>query len=306
MQDRHATHAPSIERLLDTLMGFCDGAKKRDGTGFNKADSQDGARLAAMWRRGLPWSEDDLARAEALVKRYAHQAAFGFETQDRAAAARLERAIRNGHVASEKQPVTHETRFDYVQVSPGGREAYVVILGSSAHYMDMVSDIKALSALRHGARRTRVRFKKSVPMTINGRRRRVKRWEMDLHGTSRKGLLDLADRWGLVVDPALQQDPDPHLDALMRHPRICFHFEGVRRGRSGAWFVFDLEQPHPPFSQDIKHLLKGLYVCERGDDWNWYVPLCSRTLTVIAELIKKHGFVCDRYVASILGLQKKG
>lgn len=291
---------PSLEELVELLASFCDGAKKRDGHGFNKGDSQDGKRLAAMWKRRIPWTAEDLERAKSLVGRYAKQAAHGYYPGDRRKASRLERAIKEMTIAAVGEPSPHEVPFNYASVSPGGKRAYFVFMAWTDRYMDVVADIRAVGRLRHGARRTSVEFQKSVPMSVNGKRKRVKRWEVDLNGTTRPAILAVADRWGFAVDPGLEADPDQELDALVRNQKALYLSEGVRGGSKGLWFVFDLERRDDSFNEAMRARLPGRYECDPNDDWNWFVAVTERTVPVVRGIAEDFGFACHSAVARLL------
>lgn len=279
---------PSLEELVHLLASFCDGAKRRDGHGFNKGDSQDGRRLSAIARAKVPWTDEDHERACSLVRRYAKQAAHGYHVGDPRAAMRLMRAIREDKIASAND-TTDKAVYNYLSLSPGGTKAYFCLLDWTPHYRDVARDVYSLRGLRHGSRRISVDNKK-VLMAFNGKRRRIERWEVTFNGTTQKRIIDIARRWDFVVDPAAEASLDQKLDIVLGYPKSAYLFTGVREKKKGIWAVFDLDKADAVFTRTIKKHLPKNYKCEPSDDWNWFVPLNKDTHPWIKYLVHKFGF----------------
>ncbi len=64
----------AIEDVVEAIASQCDGARRRDGRGFNRADAQEGGRLSALRRQNMAWSEADARKAIELAAKYPGQA----------------------------------------------------------------------------------------------------------------------------------------------------------------------------------------------------------------------------------------
>ncbi len=60
-----------LHKALSFVASACDGARRLDGTGFNKFDTQRGKQLVEM--RAEQWKEKDIRDAEHLVVKYRKQ-----------------------------------------------------------------------------------------------------------------------------------------------------------------------------------------------------------------------------------------
>lgn len=281
---------PTVQEMMQILTGLCDGAKKRDGAGFNKADSRSGARLATMAKVGIPWGLEDSQVAVGLLKRYAGQVSKAVYPRSPSKARRLERNLREGRLPvagkiNRKSPI-----FNYIHPSSGGNYAYVMLRKNPEPYKEFVRDLKEIGRHSHGSRRIRVRFSRDNYIVTNGRRERVSRWVVDWNSTSRNLLVPLARKWRIVVDTTLLQSIESDLDKLSRYPRYCYLFEGVRKKIKGEWCVFDLYEPDREFNEEVKSRLRGYYYCHRNDDFNWFIILSSATVPILHDLIRKYQF----------------
>jgi hypothetical protein len=289
---------PTLEELLELLSSSCDGSKKRDGVGFNKGDAQDGARLAAMAKKGISWSEEDFKRAQELVQRYASQAARGW-TSSKLDAQKLERAIRGGCLGTKRPPEGRESEFNYAAISSGAKNVYVYFMVWAEELKGAIEEIKALRTLKHGERTVTVEFEKSVVITVNGKKKRLKRWVIDLNGTTQPYIIDIADRYGMVIDPGVTAPIDPQIDRLTRSARALWITESVRNGQMGKWFVFDLHRKDNAFKDAMRALLPGKYECDPSDDWNWFVPVTRQTAPLVAQIAKQFKFTCHPIVEAV-------
>ena len=60
-----------LVQAVQTLAGVCDGARSRDGSGFNKFDAQFGRQLALL--DPALWSDGQARAAHAMLRKYASQ-----------------------------------------------------------------------------------------------------------------------------------------------------------------------------------------------------------------------------------------
>lgn len=281
-----------LEKVVTALAMECDGAKRRDGRGFSRADATEGARLAALADSGIPWSISDTKRAVEMAARHPHQAAEIICGGDKKAMRAVEAALRNksmmpvnGTVKDDKQQA-----YNFACVSPGGRLAYLWKMGWIGDIGALGKDLAALSRMRHGVRRIHVNRNKAET-SMGGRKRRLERWEIDINGTSTPIILEICARHGFVVDPALRAAADPMIDALRRRSAAAW-LAPSGDGKT-AVAVLDLSTRNAAFSADMKERLRGSYTCNPDDDWNWRVEWNARTAGILREILKTHRFVCD-------------
>ena len=66
-----AMSSPLLVKAVQTLAGVCDGARSRDGSGFNKFDAQFGRQLALL--DPALWTDGQARAAHAMLRKYASQ-----------------------------------------------------------------------------------------------------------------------------------------------------------------------------------------------------------------------------------------
>lgn len=298
----------SLEDVVDALSAQCDGARRRDGMGFSRADAQEGGRLSALKRRGMAWNTDDARKALEITARYAKQAGGILGDGDDGKAGGIERALRSGRVACADPVDDGQPPYNYCCLSPGGKRALFLRAFPPPDRDGYGAGLRALAGMRHGERRVSVDFDVASETTRNGRKLRLRRSEVDLNGTTRDGVLALAAKHGFVVEPALGATLDGDIDALRRSARAAWVHSGHRNGERGEWAVFDLDRRHEPFSAAVKrHALdpatrRRLYSCDPRDDWNWYVAWDGRTRALVASLASHFGFAtCPAIAAALRG-----
>src|SRR5690606_28357770 len=99
--------------------------------------------------------------------------------------------------------------------------------------------------LKHGDRSVRIVNNKNAETTINGKRKRIERWEVPFNGTTLPDIIRIAEKYGYIIDPAVRRGPDPLVDRLRRSSRACW----LRTDSRGPTVVvFDLERPDKRFS----------------------------------------------------------
>ncbi len=281
---------------MDALSAQCDGARRRDGMGFSRADAQEGGRLSALKRRGMAWTTDDARKALEITARYARQAGGILGDGSEGKAGGIERALRSGRVSCADPVDDGQPPYNYCCLSPGGKRALFLRAVPTPDRDGFGAGLRALSAMRHGERRVGVDYDVASETTRNGRKLRLRRSEVDLNGTTREAVTDLARRHGFVLEPALEAPVDTEVDALRRSARAAWVHAGHRNGVRGEWVVFDLDRKHEPFSAAVKrHALdpatrRRLYSCDPRDDWNWYVVWDDRTRALVTSLVSHFGF----------------
>jgi hypothetical protein len=289
----------SIEDVVDALAAQCDGARKRDGRGFSRADAQEGGRLCAMKRRGIAWSAADAKKAMEIGGRYAKQAGDLLGDGRGAKAQGIEKSLRAGKVRCADEVVDKQDPYNYAGFSPGGKHVHfwrMAELGDEAGFRAALGDFLRM---RHGVRRVEVVFSESAAMTVNGTKRRSKRSVVEFNGTTRDPILAIARRHGFVLEPAVETPVDEEIDLLRKSERAAWIHRGVRDGKKGAWAVFDLARKHEPFSAAVKKYLvdrdtgRRLWRCDVDDDWNWYVVWDERTFDMARRIAAHFQFaVC--------------
>jgi hypothetical protein len=286
-----------LENVVIALAGECDGAKRRDGRGFSRADATEGARLAALAEQGIAWSISDVKRAVEMASRHPHQAAEIICGSDKSALRAVEAALRNktmpplnGVVKDEKQQP-----YNFACSSPGGRMAYLWRMAWISDISALSRDLAKLATFRHGLRRIQVR-KAKADTSMGGQKRRLERMEIDVNGTSLPIILAICRKYGFVVDPALRTAIDPLIDRLRKHAAAAW-LAPEADGKSTV-AVLDLFNKNEAFSAEMKATLRGSYTCDPDDDWNWRVVWNGETSAILRKILAKHDFACDPRMAA--------
>lgn len=281
----------SIEDVVIALAGQCDGARKRDGRGFNRADAQEGGRLAALKSAGVPWSVDDARKAIEIASKYASQAGVTLGDGRESKAAGIEAALRNGKVQLADEPIEDQPQYNYACLSPGGKRVYLWRLTWVENLTELITDLRDVCRENpHGRRRCFMDAKVTAELTLNGKRRRVDRTEIDLNGSTRAGIVEVCKKHGFVLEPAIETPVDDEIDGLRRYEKAAWLHTGSRDGEKGTWAVFDLAQKDPAFSAAVKAEMKGQFDCDPQDDWNWFLKWTPETVQRVRRLASVHRF----------------
>lgn len=283
------TEKATLEAAVRALASQCDGASRRDGRGFSRADAQEGARLAALVSAGLPWSQSDVLRARQMAARHPVQAADLLVGGKGASA--LAAAFREGKVSPKTAgvPDREQASYCYATLSPGGGDIWFWKTGWLADLELFLSDIAAISKTFHGARRNSVRRKKGAVATVNGRKRTSDRWEVPFNGTTLQRAVTAARTHGFALDPAVLKGPDPLVDGLRKSTKACW----LAREGGRTFAVFDLHRKDEAFASDVKARFRGRFTCSPADDWNWKIDHDASNAAAVAELAVRHGFRAD-------------
>jgi hypothetical protein len=262
-ESRRPRRPVTIEDVVGALAAQCDGARRRDGRGFSRADASEGGRLCALKARGMAWTAEDARKANEIVNKYSKQAGAllggGHEAREKG----IEAALRQGRVGLRDAVTDSQPPYNYLGLSPGGKQVHFWRLTGIADLGGLARELKAACAPSHGVRRNHLRLDGRADITLNGARRRAYRFEADLNGTTRAGILAAAERHGFLVEPAVEEALDPEIDLARRHE---------------------------PFSVEVKARLRGRFACLEHDDWNWYVEADAATLPQVGRIVQAHGF----------------
>jgi len=274
----------TIEDVVTALAAQCDGARKRDGRGFNRADAQEGGRLAALLRNNIHWTHADAERALDLASRYSKQAGNTLGDGRDSKAKGIESALKAGRVKLENEPVDDQEPYNYACLSPGGKRVLLWRLTWLEDLSGLLSDLRVVSQSRHGARRIGMEAKAKADITINGQRRRADRSEIDFNGSTQAAIIAICRKHGFVVEPAVEALIDDEIDELRRSERAAWIHRGTRDGRKGVWAVFDLARKTPEFSDTVKKYMRGRFVCDPLDDWNWFLEWDEETIPMVRKI----------------------
>lgn len=275
----------TIEDVVSALAAQCDGARKRDGRGFNRADAQEGGRLAALKAQGMPWSFDDARKAMEIATRYSKQAGSILGNGRESKAAGIETALRNGKVQLDEEPVENQKPYNYACLSPGGKRVYLWRLTWIEDLSALIQDLREVCrAYPHGQRRSFMDAKVTAELTMNGQRRKVDRSEIDLTGSTQAAIVAVCKKHGFLIEPAVDAAVDDEIDGLRRYERAAWLQRGVRDGEKGVWAVFDLAKKDPAFSAAVKEHMRGNFDCDPQDDWNWFLRWNEDTVGTVRRL----------------------
>jgi hypothetical protein len=283
---------PTVESLLVDLVAGCDGARNRDGSGFNKGDQGDAHRLAAMVKRGIAWSSADLQRALELLSKYARQAAMIATGGRSRNAPAIEGMIRRGQIPHNAADPSAKIR-NMIALSQGGTQVHFWMLTWLDDHKAFIEDIKGLGTIMHGVRRCRTTFDKKVDLHINKKAMKAARWTVDLNGSTRSRIVTIGQRYGFLIPPVLLSEVDPVDDQLGRSERFVRLREATRDGHRALWAVFDLHRAFQPFGAEVKANFKAKWSCDPTDDWNWYLEVTPVTAGHIGRIIGRFSFAAD-------------
>lgn len=296
-----ATKPPlvNIADVINALAAQCDGARSKDGRGFNRADAMEGGRLSALKGMGIPWSVEDAKKALEIAGKYSKQAGNLLGDGREKKAAGIENALKSGKVRLDEEPVENQEPYNYACLSSGYKRAYLWRIKRIEDMAGLMRDCRVVcDRLPHGQRRTTWSLEKSADITINGVRTKAARIEIDFNGSSQRGIIALCKRYEFVIEPAMRAPMDSEVDALRMAERAAWIHRGVRDNEKGVWAVFDLARKHPPFSEAVKTELRGRFACDINDDWNWFVDLTTETLPVVRDIIDRFGFAASKEFAA--------
>jgi len=284
----------TLEDVVVALASQCDGARMRDGRGFSRADAQEGARLSAMASAGIPWSASDAKRAVEMAARHPAQAAVLMAGGDEKLGRAIAAALREGRLPPLKAVEdSAQPSYSFAALSPGGRNVNFWKMSWIADLPGFLSDLGAVSRLKHGERRIRIVHRKDAEATVNGKRRRMERWEIPFNGTSLQPVVAIAKKHGFALDPAVSAGPDPLVDRLRRSSRACWLREEGRGKTKKTVAVFDLERADKEFAEAVKKGFRGRFACSPADDWNWAIDWTEETRTAVKALAGRFGFSAD-------------
>ena len=286
---------PTVEDVILALAKSCDGARKRDGKGFSRSDTQDGKRLAAMLAQGISWSETDLARAMELCQGYAVQGARLLGEGSERENEQLEKDLRAGYIQIGKPVDPMQDGCNFAVLSPACNRLYFYFEAYTPIFSELRDNILELRKLHHGARRIRVELSDKVDYHINRRKRRLRRWEVTFNSTTQPALIKLCKEFGVALDPIALKPVDSLIDELLKHPRVLY-FRTVtnqEKREASRWAVFDLDRKLDGFVEDIKHAFPAKDRVYDKSDATWLVPLNQNTYRDILDLADKYDMAVD-------------
>lgn len=290
----------SFEDVIRIVAERCDGARRRDGRGFSKADAPDGHRIHATLKAEIPLCLEGALRARELATIYSGQAAMVLARGDRQRAKGLKDWICGNSFAFRKRWMEVPQLFKYAGLSPGLNEVWLF-----APFDTKLHDaVKAIGSQGHGERKIRAYRETNAEVTVNHKTVKVDRWVVDWNATSRDALLPVLERFCFVADTRIHKPLDAELDALMKNQR-CAYLAEVTRSRIAAgpreYAVFNLDAEYKPFSQAIKAQVPGrLWCCRPEDDRNWHVLLTPETVPTVIGLLERFGFAASTDLAAKL------
>jgi len=289
-----------LEMVVTALASQCDGARRRDGRGFSRADAQEGARLSALTNAGIPWTVSDAKRAMELASRHPVQAASLLGRSEKARKT-IEALLREGKIPPMSVVGDSEQRpYNFCSLSSGGRNVYLWKMSWIEDLSGLLAGLSEISRLKHGERLIRIQRSKPAEITINGARKRFERWEIPYNGTTLPHIMKLAADHSFILDPAVGRGPDPVVDELRRHSRACWIMRNSTGSGIQAFAVFDLDRGDKSFAAAVKQEFKGKFSCTPSDDWNWTIEWSSETAWRVARLAQRFGFACDRTITKFL------
>lgn len=280
-----------LEDAVIVLAAQCDGAKIRDHVGFNKPDARDGARLNALLKNDIPWSPQDLERARDLTSRYAHQAAKALCGHNKKREKIVADIIKKKKLPTRFTVGDEAKEYNYCCRSSGDREVHFWIMTSFPDEGNFIKDLLSLRSLRHGHRTIKVYWRKKERIVINGEATSFKKYAVDFNGTTQPKIIELASKYGFLVDEGIKRSLAEEIDRLRLSPNAAWLFEGIRYKKKGAWVVCDLHVKNQNFINRVKGELTGQYRCDPADDWNWFLELSERNRPLIARCLQDFGFV---------------
>lgn len=279
-----------MEDVIESLASQCDGARSRDGRGFNRADAQEGGRLAALKKNGMAWSKEDAIKALELGGRYAKQAGDLLSDGSKKKSDGIEGALRNNFVKCHDEIIEKQEPYNYCGMSPGGKKVYLWKMAWIEDIKEFKNDIYKSIEIKHGVRRIQVEFDQTSEMTMNGIKQKFKRSSIDFNGSTQEHIIKLCKKHNFIIEPAIERHIDLEIDEIRKNERAAWIHDGYREGAKGKWIICDLNTKCIDFSEAVKKYCfyenkKRFYTCDPKDDWNWYLECNEKTLNMISQIL---------------------
>lgn len=272
----------TLESLILLLVESCDGAKRKDGYGFSRSDSQDGMRLGGLIKCGMPLSLDEVNRAKLLLGKYQNQLLNHFDSEKRK---EISRILSSGQLTTG---VIKENRksYNYAYCSSEGKYLYIELNSYLKNYNEFVSRLISLKEISHGARRTFVTFQVKKHVVIFGKRQRLARWKITFSSSIREPALAILKEYEFVIDPSILMATDLDYDEASKKPVFAYLRNATRGSLTGLWLVIDFYRKDDDFITFVKANVKH-FSCRKEDDYNWYL-FCEGQKDVIKTILRKY------------------
>ena len=256
----------SLEFLLSILVQNCDGAKKRDGYGFSRADSQDGMRLGGIIKRRLPLNTTEVDISYSLLAKYSKQLLKNFSESEKKYISKLigEKNLPIAMFSKDRKPI------NYAYLSSQQKFLYIEINSFLNDYKQFTHKILQLKRICHGKRKTYVVFQGKMNKNIFGKSTTVSRWRVSYSGSVKRQLLSLLKQYDFIIDPTVFANPSQKRDALLRNEVYAYYEDATRNSITGKWLVLDFSNKNEAAIAYIKNNFR-VYCCRKEDDYNWYI-----------------------------------
>ena len=269
MDENKQQKVPSIETLIKTLTSSCDGAKKRDGVGFNKGDAFTGRRLTAMINSKIPFSFDDLKQSQELISRYSNQlkTIFGEDVE-------FKKSRTYRHVERDRKD------FHYCRLTLDNSR----IILTGPYNADLKKELSSLNNLFHGDRKC---------ISFFDRKKNPKCWVFDYNGTIYNDLIKIIKKYNVAKDPNLVK-PNFKLDELKKNLYCCYYdYRNETLNNKDIvrlYVVFDLGEYNEDIRLDFKN---NSYIKYNHDSGQYESLLNFKSAKEIYDKIKKFNFIID-------------
>jgi hypothetical protein len=282
----------TLQAIVRKLAERCDGARRRDDEGFNKADAPTGHFLEAVDSKGLPWTHVEVTDIRNRLGKYSAQAAKLF-TPDPEKQKKLAWVIQNklAQVGCDPLPVPEQAskRPEYLSVSSDSR---YLTFQTKDYNPRLANDIRSgFSNVLHGERRViRPYFDQETG-----------RWKVENYSTTAEIALGIAREHDLLIDIRATRSADPAIDEILMHRRSAFLATGKRtkicRGAE-EHAVIDLLEKDERFLADLKRVVP--HERRSYEDGAWWVHLDPHTSDALRYLLLKHGIAYEDQLAERL------
>ena len=256
----------TLESLILDLVKKCDGAKKRDGSGFSRADSQDGMRLGGIIRRKIPLNKKEIQRSYILLKKYFSQLTPDIDEKMRA---NIAKHIQNKSLIIERYDENRDA-VNYAYLSYQGKYIYLEIEQFLENYKDFSRKIYSLQEISHGVRKTFVTFQGKKYVHVMGAKKYISRWKISYSSSIKRQVISILQEFNFIMDPSIFKMPLLKHDLYAKLPVYAFVEAAQRREVFGDWVVIDFYKKNEEFIEYVKTNLR-FYSCRKEDDYNWYL-----------------------------------
>jgi hypothetical protein len=288
-----------FETLFLSLVTCCDGAKKKDGSGFSRADVQDGMRLGSIIKRNLPINSSELMRSRELIKKYRSQISRNLSSdKDEQDWIQKNIQINIDTINPTKFKHDREDIKNYAYLSNQKKFIYLEV-DVDSYNPYLTNEIKKISQFYYGQRKVKVFFQKNIKLKRLGNDIKINRWHISYLPITKKETIKICKSNNILISPEIFNSFSSIESKLLKYDAFVTSEWMVRNKKRGQYFVINFNSKNENFIDDVKNNAE-YFSCRREDDWNWCLLKTRKNTEFIKYVIEKYNIVPSRGVQNIL------